>query len=233
MPYGGAPGPAPYSALDAVKYGWTKFTQNAAPFAIIAVIILIVGAGINFAVNLTMTGSLLGTENFDPATGLPEQGFAYQLASLASSLLTGVVTWVLGLALVRGALDVVDTGRTDLGAMFTRINWGQAIIAGILVAIATTIGIVLCIVPGIIVAFLLYYTNVAVVDGASGVDAITASFRFTKGNLGETLLYALLSIGLVIIGICTCGLGLIIITPVLAIGLAYTWRVLQGRPVAP
>ncbi len=82
-------------------------------------------------------------------------------------MLTTLITWVLTFAMVRGAIDVVDTGRTNLGAMFTRINWGQAI----LVVIATTVGLILCVVPGTVITFLLSYTNVAVVDGAPAIDA--------------------------------------------------------------
>lgn len=231
MPPGGAPAAGPYSPIDAVKYGWNKFTQNAAPFAIVTVVMLLIAVAINFAANFVLTGSALGTST-DPVTGMPDAGVGAQLASSAASMVTTLVTWVLSLALVRGAIDVVDTGRTDLGAMFTRINWGQAIIAAILVGIATTVGLILCILPGIVIGFLLYYTNVAVVDGAPAIEAMKASFEFTKSHLAETLLFALVGIGLTIVGICTCGIGLIVITPVLMIGLVYTWRVLQGRPVA-
>lgn len=116
--------------------------------------------------------------------------------------------------------------------MFSRIPWGQALLAGLIMWVATTIGFVLCIIPGIIVLFLLYYTNYAVLEGRSATDALGASFTFVKEHLGENLLLLLVAIGLIILAICTCGIGTLVVTPVLSIATAYTWRVLQGRPVA-
>lgn len=224
----------PYSPVDALTYGWRLFTKNVGPFMIITAVILVISAAISFGTNLATTGSLLGTgSTIDPVTGLPENYLLHQLISLMTSFVSGIISWVLGLALVRGALDVVDTGRTDLGAMFTRIPWGQALLAGIIVMIVTFVGTLMCILPGIVAAYLLYYTNMAVLDGASGVDGIMASFNFTTKNVGPTLLLALLAIVIVILSLCTLGLALLISVPVLSIAAAYTWRVLQGRPVVP
>lgn len=230
-PSGGASGP--YSAIDAVKYGWTKFTQNLGSFLGLTAIILVIGFGLNMLINLAITGSPINTgSEVDPATGLPDDFVRTQVASLASSFVTGFVSWALGLALVRGALDVVDTGRTSFGAMFSRIPWGQALLAGLLMWVASTVGLLLCIIPGIIVMFLLYYTNYAVLEGRSATDALGASFTFVKDHLGENLLLMLVAIGLGILAICTCGIGFLVLTPVMSIATAYTWRVLQGRPVA-
>ncbi|WP_435201714.1 hypothetical protein [Janibacter sp. GS2] len=219
-PHGGAPGAGPYNAVDAVKYGWTKFSQNVVPFVVLTLAMLGVAVVVNLALSIGI------------GFALPRGGFSGQIASLVSSLITTVIVWGLGIALARGALDVVDTGRTEVGEMFTRIDWGQALVAGILVSIAVNIGFLLLVLPGLVLAFLLSYTNLAVVDGAQAIDAIKGSYAFVTGHLAETLIYALIGMALSILGVCTLGLGLIVITPVVLIGLAYTWRVLQGRPVA-
>lgn len=224
---------APFSAMGAIEFGWRGFTKNVVPFLVITAAILILGAAINTLSNLLLTGSLTGTGGeIDPATGLPENFWAAQMGSILASFLTSAITWVLGLALVRGALDVVDTGRTDLSAMFSRIPWGQAILAGLIVVVATFVGTLLCILPGIALAFLLYYTNFAVLDGASATDAVAQSFRFTSGHLGETLLLALLAIVIYVLSLCTLGLALFVAIPVLSMAAAYAWRALQGRQVA-
>ncbi|HCE60442.1 MAG TPA: hypothetical protein DER11_03350 [Janibacter terrae] len=233
MPPPGGSAPGQYSPIDAVKYAWTKFTQNLGPFLGVTAIVLAVGIGLNMLINLALTGSVLSSaEAVDPQTGLPDNFVQMQLANVVGSFLTGFVSWALGLALLRGALDVVDTGRTSFGEMFSRIPWGQALLAGLLVWLATTIGVVLCILPGLVAMFLLYYTNVAVLEGRSATDAIGASFTFVKDHLAENLLLLLVALGLVILAICTCGLGMLVVTPLLTIAQVYTWRVLQGRPVA-
>lgn len=220
--------------MDAVSYGWKKFTENIGPFLGLTAILLVLAVVVQLGTTYLTTGSLIATGgDIDPDTGLPENYLVTQLVSLMSSFVVGIISWVIGLALMRGALDVVDTGRTDMSAMFTRIPWGQAIVAGLLVSLATLVGTVMCILPGIIIGFLLYYSSVAVLDGNSAVDAISASFRFTTGNLGPTVLLFLLGVLGVVLSICTCGLGVLVVTPVMTIAVAYTWRVLQGRPVSP
>ena len=152
--------------------------------------------------------------------------------SLGMGFVSTLISWVIGVALMRGAIDVVDTGRTDLGAMFSRINWGAAIGAALLVTLAVWAGIIACVIPGLVIGFLLWFAMPAVIDGESATGALSASYRFTTRNVGDLLLFVLLCAALIIAGICTCGLGLLVATPVITIGMAYTWRVLQGRPVA-
>ena len=48
--------------------------------------------------------------------------------------------------------------------MFSNVNWVQVVLASILVSIATFIGLVLCILPGIAVLFLTSFTLFFVVD---------------------------------------------------------------------
>lgn len=235
-PGGGGPAPVmgPYSPVDAIKYGWAAFTKNVGPFLVVTALLLVVGTAINLVINLGLTGSAISTGgDVDPDTGLPENFVMQQVASLVSSFVVGVFSWVVGMGLARGALDVVDTGQTTLGAMFSRIPWGQAIVAGLLVWLATSIGTLLCIIPGLIAAYMLYYATYAVLDGRSATDALGDSFRFTKDNLGDTILFLLLGVVVVIAGICACFIGLVVAMPVLYIGAAYTWRALQGRQVHP
>lgn len=98
--------------------------------------------------------------------------------------------------------------------------------------LAVWAGIIACVIPGLVIGFLLWFAMPAVIDGESATGALSASYRFTTRNVGDLLLFVLLCAALIIAGICTCGLGLLVATPVITIGMACTWRVLQGRPVA-
>lgn len=231
---GGVPpgAPAGYSPVEAVKYGWTGFTRNVAPFLVLTIVLMAISAAISFTTNLITTGSVFGIQESDSTPDVGEM-LAMQAVSLGGSFISTLISWVIGMAMVRGAIDVVDTGRTELGAMFSRINWGAALGAAVLATLAIWVGIIACVIPGLIIGFLLWFTSPAVIDGESATGALAASFRFTSGNVGDVLLFGLLAIVLVVIGICTCGLGMLVVSPVLTIGMAYTWRVLQGRPVAP
>ena len=224
--------PTPYSPVEAVKYGWTGFTRNVAPFLVLTIVMMVIGAAISVMTNLITTGSVLGIQEYDSTPDVGEM-LGMQAVSLGGSFISTLISWVIGMAMMRGAIDVVDTGRTELGAMFSRINWGAALGAAVLGTLAIWVGIFACIVPGLIIGFLLWFTSPAVIDGESATGALSASYRFTSGNVGDVLLFGLLAIVLIVIAVCTCGLATLVVSPVLSIGMAYTWRVLQGRPVAP
>ena len=223
---------APYSPVEAIAYGWRGFTRNLAPFLVLTAVALAIGLAFSLLSNVITTGSVLGIEEYDSSPDLGEM-LARQGVSLGLSFVSSVISWVIGVAMMRGALDVADTGRTDLGAMFTRISWGAAVGAALLTTLAIWAGIIACVIPGLIIGFLLWFVLPAVVDGESATGALSASYRFTTGNLGDVLLFFLLSIAVLVAGACACGVGLLVATPVLMIGMAYTWRVLQGRPVTP
>ena len=223
---------APYSPVEAIAYGWRGFTRNLAPFLVLTAVALAIGLAFSLLSNVITTGSVLGIEEYDSSPDLGEM-LARQGVSLGLSFVSSVISWVIGVAMMRGALDVADTGHTDLGAMFTRISWGAAVGAALLTTLAIWAGIIACVIPGLIIGFLLWFVLPAVVDGESATGALGASFRFTTERLGDVLLFFLLSIAVLVAGVCACGVGLLVATPVLMIGMAYTWRVLQGRPVTP
>ena len=64
-------------------------------------------------------------------------------------------------------------------------------------------------------------------------DAIKASFSFTTSNLGETILFFLLAAVVSAIGGIACGIGILVAYPVVLVGQAYTFRVLNNEPVTP
>ncbi|NYF98141.1 hypothetical protein [Janibacter cremeus] len=231
--YGGQPAPE-FSPLDALSYGWKRFTENLGPFLGITVLLVVIGFGFSFVAELLLQTGPVVTQP-DPlslrggSTQVHQPSIAASLGSLALNLVSAVVQFILTVALIRAAVDVVDTGRASISTMFTRIPWLHLILAAILVGLMTFVGLILCIIPGIIVAFLLSFTNFAVMDGNSATDAIGASFRFTKANVGPVLLLFLVLLGLGILSLCTLGLGFLVLMPVGYIAVAYTWRTLQGR----
>lgn len=220
---------APYDAIEAIKYGWQKFTENIAPFLLLAGISLVM-----MYVYLVLVYVVLPGGPFDSpyTTSAGEAAFG-ALARLVLAVLVGVLGWVLSVAMVRGAIDVVDTGHTDLGRMFTRIPWLQVLLAGILVYLVVMVGSVLCLIPGLIAGFLLVFTQVGVLEGQDAIDAMRSSFELAKDRVGDVLIFVLLAlvVGLIVVT-CTAGLASVVVGPVYSIGLVYTWRVLQGRSVA-
>lgn len=239
-PPGSMSGPGtggPYNPVEAIQYGWGKFTKNAVPFVVIALVVVVVVGVLGFLGNLLSRAIFgIGDAKIDLNTGKVETTgfFTNLIAQELVSLIVQVVAMILTAALIKLALNYVDGKSLDIGEAFQGWDKLQVVLASILVSIGTFVGFLLCIIPGIIFAFLTVYTTYYVVDKNMGaVDAIKASINLTKANVGNLVLFFLLSLVVVVIGACLCGVGLLVAWPVVAIAGAYTFRVLNNEPVSP
>lgn len=228
-PYGGygavPPGPPIYDVIQAVKYGWGKFAQNLVPFLVLGIAGVVVsfgGGGIDL---------VFGNDGILDSQGAVNEGLAV-VVTLAVNLLSMIASAVIGLALLRGALDVTSGVPVTMGSVFTRWRFWSIFLVGLLTILLTLVGLVLCILPGIVVLFLLWFSAYFVMDGERPLAAMSASVRLVKANLGNCVLLALLTIAAWIVAMCSCGLGLIVVQPVATIAAAYSYRCFKGDPIA-
>lgn len=149
-------------------------------------------------------------------------------------LLQSAVSIVVGGVAAKAALEVADGRPFDFFGAFGKVNLVQLIIAGVLVGIATLLGFVLLIIPGLIVVFLTYLTTYAIVDDdKSAIDGIKHSVKLTSENVADVLLLALFNILVIIAGAIALCVGLIVAIPVTVFATAYAYRSFNGQPVAP
>ena len=96
----------------------------------------------------------------------------------------------------------VATGRPlAWGDLFTFPNFGASLLAAFLTWLATSVGVLLCVVPGIIAAFLLHYSVYFTVDkGMDGIAGMKASWATLSSHVGELFPFALAGVGLYILG---------------------------------
>ena len=133
-----------------------------------------------------------------------------------------------------GLLDIANGQQVEIGTFFKPRNVGSVLIASVLVGIATSIGSLLCVLPGLVVAIFTIFTTVSIVDrGLSPVDGIKASIDIVKSNFLQVLLTWLIIGVIVTVGALLCGVGLLVAGPVAALFLVYTYRKLTGGAVAP
>ncbi|KRF16494.1 hypothetical protein ASG90_09350 [Nocardioides sp. Soil797] len=161
---------------------------------------------------------------------------SFDFNALASvfNLIGSVVGMILAATMVRLALDVVDGNEVSFGGAFSRINFGQVIIAAVVLGIATTIGMLLCFLPGLVVVFLTYFTNYFIIGkGQDAFTAIKSSFTLTTSTLGPVLLLMLLSVLVVIGGVIACCVGILVAYPVVVVAAAYAFRFLHQEPIRP
>ncbi|MCV7283005.1 hypothetical protein H7J88_25550 [Mycolicibacterium flavescens] len=231
-------GPAPYSVGDAFSWAWGKFTANAAALIVPTLVYAIV------VVALQALFGILSAAVAPEATSYTadENGFAFSYnvsgpASVAVTILGYIVALVVGGAIQSayygGMLDVANGRPVSIGTFFRPRNVANVIIAGVIVGILTSIGFVLCVLPGIAVAIFTMFTVIALLDrNLSPIDAIKTSFDIAKNNFGQVLLTFLVVIVVVAVGALLCGVGLLVAGPLAALIEVYAYRKLSGGQVA-
>jgi len=105
--------------------------------------------------------------------------------------------------------------------------------AAVLIGIASIIGSMLCLIPGLIVGGLAFLTAPMIIEGGKGtIDAIKASVEVTKR---DWIMFTLFAIALGLIagaGGIACGVGVLATYPLLFLGHALAYRDLVGMPGA-
>jgi len=156
------------------------------------------------------------------------------VVALLLSIATSVVSLILAMGLIRAALRVTDGGTPELSQLTETDQLGPYIVQAILVGLAIGIGLLACIIPGVIAAVLFAFAGYAVIDSRDGdaVGAIKRSFEIVKGNFGAVLGLMLLLMLINIAGALLCGIGLLFTYPMTSVAIAYAYRTLNGQPVA-
>jgi hypothetical protein len=222
-PYG-QPQPAAYSPTEAIGYGWKKFTASPTtllvPTLVVGLGVILVAVVVRLVVvgGMTDSGSSLGT---------------VLIAAAISSAITTLITQILTAGLYKGGAAVADGRGFSLGDLFEGWDKMQVLVAAVIIGALTLVGTVLCYFPALIVAYFTQFTLLFIVDKhMSATEAIGASFRLCTNNFGPTILFYLLAIVTIIVGAILCLVGLLVAVPIVLVGLAYTFRRLQGEPVA-
>lgn len=233
-----AGGQRPFSVGDAFGYGWKKFTENLGPILIAMVVFLLIGGviyGLQFLVQQATspeTTVVSGENGF--VVQQSGSGFLGLLISLIFSIILFVWNYLIQAAVARGGLAVTEGRPIVLGELLSFNKLGRIILAGIILGALTVVGLILCILPGLIVIFFGSFFVYFILDQDLGAwDSIKASFSFVKDNVGNLLLLYILSLIAVFVGALLCGIGLIVAYPVVYIAYAYAYKVLRGVPVAP
>jgi len=210
------------SVGDAISFGWRKFSANPGVWIVMVVIAFLIQALINGIFN-----------GFD-FTVQENDGFtsAFSAAGLIGSVVSAIVGYLIEAAFVRGALGEVDGRKPAFGTFVQIAPAGAVILTGLLVGLGTSVGLVLCIVPGLVFAFLAWWAMPFVIDrNQDAITAIKSSYHAIRSNAGTLFLLALALVGLNILGALLCGLGLLVSIPVTIIASTYAYRITTGGPV--
>ncbi len=236
----GASGSEPVPVGDAFNWGWTKFQQNVGPI-LIAALILFVGLMIVEAIIwFGLVGSLAATTTTHTTTygttytTSSGGGFVLFIVGYGAAMLIYFVgASLIQLAIIRATLELTYGKPFDLKTMFSTDQLGQYIVGAILVAIGTTIGYFLCVIPGLIFMFMSFFWGYFLIDKKlSPVESIKASIALVNKNVGTLIGFFIGSIIAYAVGALLCGIGLLVAIPVVVLASGYMYRRLQGEQVA-
>lgn len=237
--YGG-PGQAPAPRLSvgaALGYGWAALKNNLVPLVVLALVVI----GVQLVLNLI--GALL------------DQGAAGDSALVSGTfgvlrVLFSLVAWVIGfvvaIGLIRAALAVLDGRTPTVGLLTEGKGLVTYILAAILFSLGVFFGLLACLIPGLVLAFIWQFYGYAIVDGGDSVGAtgsLGRSFAVVKTAVGELLVLWLAFVGIFLVialvavipfvGWVVAVIAAVIFYPVTALAIAYAWRTLSGGTVAP
>jgi hypothetical protein len=207
------PAAGAFSVGDAISYGWNAYWRNVGPMLLLALIV--------FAVNVLI--GLLGRTTDDLLPLIVLQ---------VISLLIGII---FGMGLIRAALAVTEGRAPEVNMLFLTDGFGAYLVASILVVIGITLGLVLLIVPGIILAIMWHFFGYVIVEDPTtgSIDAMKRSAEITRGYRWQLFGLGLLLILINFAGFLALGVGMIFTYGITAITVAYTYKVLSGQAVAP
>lgn len=229
-----------FSIGDGFSWAWNKFTNNAVPLIVATLIYgAIVGViyGITYALAFALAPDTVSTyESYDT-------GFEYStsaslgIGSIIVFILGGLVLIVVGAAIqsayLGGLLDIANGQQVTIGSFFRPRSIANVIIATLIIAVATSIGYALCVIPGLAVAILTFFAIVALVDrNLSAIDSIKTSYEVVKANFVQVLLVWLATAAIAMVGAIVCLVGLFVAVPVAMLLQVYAWRRLSGGDVA-
>lgn len=108
--------------------------------------------------------------------------------------------------------------KADYNTLFDGFkNFGQTLVAGLLISLATAVGFALLIVPGVILSLGFAMTYFIMIDDPkiSGIDAMQASWNMMKGHKTELFCLYCRFIGWLLLCVLTCGILTLWIQPYL------------------
>jgi hypothetical protein len=224
---------APSVRWEWISEAWNLFTKQWSVWVVmILVTVLAVGLiylPLYFVALFSMAPSVSEDGIVTPASGfLPIVIFPVGYLAIMC-----VMSWLTG-GLYSAAFKQLRGEQIAVGDLFSGGQYFSRMIGALLlVGIASGIGSIFCLIPGLIVYGLAFLTAPMIVEGGKGsIDAIKASIEVTKK---DWIMFTLFAIALIIIaeaGAIACGFGVLATLPLLFLGHALAYRDLVGMPGA-
>lgn len=169
------------------------------------------------------------------------QVWMFMLIVIITMVVSSVVPLILQGPMLAGmhivCWRVMLGGRADVGDLFKGFNFiGPAMVAGILIAVFSFLGLFACLVGALVVASIYQFTYLFIVDRKMDFwPAMKASHDVVKQDYFGFFIFLLALIGINILGLLACFVGLLVTMPLhyAAVTVAYKDLVGFASPEPP
>ncbi|MEZ6116832.1 MAG: hypothetical protein R3C28_09700 [Pirellulaceae bacterium] len=213
---------------EVMSAAWDIFKANMGTLVIATLIIF--GVSIAFSVVqqifMAVAGQAAGDNEAAAITIVAVSGLG--------SILSGVVQAFLGIGLIRMFLAAARGQTPEIGMLFSGGDvFIPYLLASILYGIIVGIGFLLLIIPGIILVCGLWPYPYFVVDRKEGItESLSSAWKYTKGNRLTSILLFLIAMGLAILGVLMCGVGLLFTQTLAGCVFTVAYLMMTGQPIA-
>ncbi len=227
---------AEWSPIEMLQRAWERALPHLPILIGICFATWVVQFGINFAIGMVQ-GVVVGiaTVFADKRGGDGAQALVAGIRlvlQLAATALTLPLSVLVSGALARLGLSVARGEAPDMGVFsvaFSRI--GSLLGAFLLMTLAIVVGCCMCFLPGIVVAIGLQFTMMIVMDTDLGAfGALSYAWKLASDHLLNLFVFGLIASFAVFVAFCgTCGLGLIVVAPIVLVAQGLVYVHLSGR----
>ncbi len=231
------------SGVDiAAAFSWAmnKFGQYAVVWislaAVVAVIRLIGVLFSNWMIDRSVSncGTIVVTNSGTITSGSCAATFgATIIAGVLTAIVFGVLAWLATVGLVRAALKTSLGDVPGFHYLTSGENLGKYVVVAIVYALLSGIGLVLCILPGLIVIFLFQFSPFYALDKGEGVsEAFGSSYKVVTGNLVPVIVTALVNAVASFLGSFLWGLLTLVALPFAILFTVHVYRQLNREAIA-
>jgi hypothetical protein len=200
-----------FSAFGSISKGWELFKKRPGFFVLTVIIV---------AVIYVITSALFGKGSF--------------IGPVLGQLVSFIVGLFVSMGLTAVSLKAYnDPASATYGDLWHPQPFFSFLIASVLTGIATVVGFILLIVPGILAVIVFYFAKYLVIDRNMGaIEAMRESMRITKGARWELFVFILVVIALNVLGALCVLVGLLITIPVTLMASVAAYRALAVQSEA-
>lgn len=212
----------------AVSWAMTKFGQHWQVLLVFAAVIMLINLVNNRVGGAFDDGVASNASNVET------------LAFLGLSLTTLLLTIALSLAaliaefgLINASLKITRGEKANYSDFWDARTGITFVIVAILFGLAVGFGLLFCLIPGLLAMWAWQFSRYAAVDpGTSVGGSFAESWRLVSANKGVAVLTLLVGAVGAIVTFFTCGIGALVVQPVITLFMANVYRQLRGEPIA-